>query len=140
VFVYATTQRLNYTYCFTATCTAQPEKQFIIRFMIFWPNAGLLNNLSGWATCVSIPIRCAWCIDVCFSSRFLVLLTSSWNAVINSSGTVQSSLPILNACYSLVFLLCCTFESLAWHDKIAPVRPPPVARLSLNKHIVKNRR
>ena len=38
----------------------------------------------------------------------------------------------VSICFSILFVLL-HYHSSTWHDKIAPVRLPPVARLSLNK-------
>ena len=85
-----------------------------------------------------MPICCNHIYIMCLMRRppfqmlCLILLMSSWNAVLNASNAVSSFLHF-RLVFSFIALLY--FESSTWRDKIAPVRPPPVAKLSLNKLI-----
>jgi len=104
--------------------------------MILWTKAGLLNDLSIWV----VPMCCDYICMVCLMRRlpfhllFLMLFTNFWSAVIHSSDAGFSLLHFLYGFWS--FSCIVVFGSSTWQNKIAPLRLPPVARLSF-KYISK---
>ena len=105
-----------------------------INFRGILVNTDLLNALILWATLICCD--CFYLVYRMHRAQFqlmlLALLTTFRNCVIHSDCTGYDVLGF-SLCLLLIFLCRCLFQNSTWRDKIAPLKLPPVARLSLNK-------